>query len=297
MNAQWIYVYDPPATMAGLMASYLSRANIVYHEHDPFSPSHPGLFRKTMLRIRDLLARRAKVCVLPNVHRARTFEAHTSAPNVVTVLNCPLRAEADATPSNKQRPRPRPLSLIYVGTIVPERLPLSLLRALGLLHGRVRLDVLGYEPEGAVGYGQQLKRVAADLEVSSVFSVWGPTPADQTKRMVLGADVGVSVVPTDSDDASLATMAGASNKTFEYLAAGVAVLVPDEPEWRSMFVDPGYGRACDPADPVSIADALELFAARPNETQAMGEAGRQKVLSEWNYETQFASVVDMMEAL
>ena len=53
-------------------------------------------------------------------------------------------------------------------------------------------------------------------------------------------------------------MAGASNKPFDYMAAGLALLVSDQPDWRAMFVEPGYARACDPTDPSSIATSLAI---------------------------------------
>jgi glycosyltransferase involved in cell wall biosynthesis len=86
-------------------------------------------------------------------------------------------------------------------------------------------------------------------------------------------------------------MAGASNKPFDYLAQGLAVLVSDLSEWRELYVEPGYGLACDPRDPDGIAGAIRSLIASPERLRAMGEAGRQRVLDEWNYERQFAPVL------
>ena len=46
-------------------------------------------------------------------------------------------------------------------------------------------------------------------------------------------------MPLTSDDVNLRTMAGASNKPFDYLARGLALLVSDLAEWKALFVDPG----------------------------------------------------------
>ena len=35
---------------------------------------------------------------------------------------------------------------------------------------------------------------------------------------------------------------------FDYMAAGLALLVSDLADWREMFVARGFARACDPAD-------------------------------------------------
>ena len=78
------------------------------------------------------------------------------------------------------------------------------------------------------------------------------------------------------------------------MACGLALLVSDLQPWRKMYVEPGYGIACDPGSAVSIAKALQYFLEHPLETSAMGERGRQKILSEWNYEKQFEPVLKIL---
>jgi glycosyltransferase involved in cell wall biosynthesis len=57
-----------------------------------------------------------------------------------------------------------------------------------------------------------------------------------------------------------------------------------------MYVDPGYGLACDPEEPESIAQALNWFLEHPEKMRNMGEKGRKRILEEWNYESQFDPV-------
>jgi glycosyltransferase involved in cell wall biosynthesis len=99
-------------------------------------------------------------------------------------------------------------------------------------------------------------------------------------------------MPTDSQDPNLQFMVGASNKPFDYLACGLALLVSDLPSWRQLYVDASYGLVCDPDDPASIAAALLWFLEHPDDQRAMGERGRQRVATEWNYEHQFAPVLE-----
>ena len=91
-------------------------------------------------------------------------------------------------------------------------------------------------------------------------------------------------------------MAGASNKPFDYMAAGLALLVSDLPDWTRMFVEPGFGLACDPADADSISSALGWFIDHPEERRAMAARGRDKIETEWNYDTQFRAVLKFLES-
>jgi glycosyltransferase involved in cell wall biosynthesis len=89
-------------------------------------------------------------------------------------------------------------------------------------------------------------------------------------------------------------MIGASNKAFDYLACGLALMVLDLPDWCQMYVEPGYGLACNPNDPESIAAAVYWFLEHPDEMRQMGERGRQRIATEWNYQMQFAPVLQQM---
>src|SRR5690606_10664229 len=104
-------------------------------------------------------------------------------------------------------------------------------------------------------------------------------------------DVGVSLLPLTSPSLSERTMLGASNKPFDYLASGLAVLVPDLSDWRRCFVEAGYGLACDPASVDSVTEAIARFDIDPLARQQMGERGRQRVEAEWNYDRGFEPVL------
>ena len=102
-------------------------------------------------------------------------------------------------------------------------------------------------------------------------------------------------MPLQDGDVNMANMTGASNKPFDYLACGLALLVCARPDWERMFVQPGYGLACDPDDTDSIAAQLRWFLMHPVEIREMGERGRQQILKEWNYESQFTPVLRILQ--
>jgi glycosyltransferase involved in cell wall biosynthesis len=171
---------------------------------------------------------------------------------------------------------------------------MTVVHALKQLPDGVRLTVIGYETIGHIGYIQSFLTTAEEGGVGDRVAYAGTFPLRQQALEALRrADVGLALM-SKTDDFNEATMAGASNKAFDYLACGVAVLVADVDDWRRLYVDPGYGLASDTEDPNSIALTLRWFLEHPSATQAMGEAGRQRIASEWNYEQQFAPVLRNM---
>ena len=110
------------------------------------------------------------------------------------------------------------------------------------------------------------------------------------------SDIGLMFVPLQSGDINMRAMVGASNKAFDYLACGLALVVSDLPAWNDLYVNNGYGVACRADDAVSVERVLRKLIDDPAQLRAMGERGRQRIAQEWNYETQFAKVLDRMNA-
>jgi glycosyltransferase involved in cell wall biosynthesis len=92
-------------------------------------------------------------------------------------------------------------------------------------------------------------------------------------------------------------MIGASNKPFDYMAAGLALLVSDLPEWREMFVNRGYGRACDPHDKAAILEALSWYLQHPEEREVIGKRNQAAISNELNYELGFKPIVEGLNML
>jgi len=110
------------------------------------------------------------------------------------------------------------------------------------------------------------------------------------RKMMEGMHVGWIAYINPRNDLNLLHLAGASNKAFDYLSASLPLIVPDAPEWVSMFVRRGVARECDAGDPESIAMALRWFYESPALAAKMGKQGCELIETEWNYERQFAEV-------
>jgi glycosyltransferase involved in cell wall biosynthesis len=277
-----VYASDPLGAGPGLLAARLTGARLVYHEHDTPNPNalHPWL-----ARLRRAATRRAAAVIFPNEARARIARNELGFPDdrLHVVWNMPRRAEL---PSCENRPD-EPLLLYYHGGISPVRLPEAVVEAVRQFGGRARLSIAGYEAPGAPGYVAHLLRYGRPGPDSPVRYLGQFPQRSSLLGAAARAHVGVAVVPAQTDDLNLRHMAGASNKAFDYMAACLALIVSDLPDWRRMFVAPGYGRCCDPADLASVKAALGWFIDHPESRAEMGARGRARIAADWNYDTAF----------
>lgn len=290
----WIYASDPLVCPAALLLSWLPRLKVIYHEHDtPPHSANETLFMRFNFAARKQLARRAALCILPNEERAAQFSHELTSAPTRCVWNCPRLDEV--APTASQRADDETLWVLYQGSIVPERLPLSILDALQMLPACVKLRVIGYETLGHRGYVGELQAKAVELGVEKRVEFLGGMPRAELFEWCRKSDVGMAFMPRRSDDINMKFMIGASNKVFDYLACGLALMVADLPEWREEYVETGYALSCRLEQPESIANTVGEFLEDREKMRAMGERGRQKIISDWNYERQFAPVLERMK--
>jgi glycosyltransferase involved in cell wall biosynthesis len=290
---QWVYASDPRSTPAALLAAFAG-IRVIYHEHD--SPSGAGTSRRGRLVrwCRRHVAQHARSCVLPNEERARAFKREMRPPRaVLCVWNCPSRAEVDPPRRGGVN---SPVWLLYHGSIVPSRLPVSVLDALALLPRSVRLRIVGYETLPHRDYPRRLRSRAEQLKLDDRVEIVGSVARrDELLEWCRRSDIGLALLPLTTQELNEQTMAGASNKPFEYLAFSMPIVIPDRPEWREIFEAAGTAVVCDPSAPASIAAAIQHLLDDPDVMRDMGERGRQRVLEEWNYEKMFAPVSMLIE--
>jgi len=287
---RWIYASDVLSTPVALLLKTVFGKQVVYHEHDAYDPGQATAFMRLCLAACRSLSRVSDLNVLPSDGRVEHFRRQNAVPQekCARVWNCPSLAEVRQSRAGTDREDVR---VLFQGSIVPARLPFAVLHAMTKVPEHVTLRLIGYDTIGSPGYIGRLKEEAHRLNLAARVEFLGAI-SRHADLLALSdvCDIGLALMPLETDDVNMRSMAGASNKAFEYLGCGMPMLVSDRPEWRAMFVDPGYARSCDPEDADSIADALRWYLRNPARAREMGENGRQRVLSEWNYERQFAPV-------
>ena len=92
-------------------------------------------------------------------------------------------------------------------------------------------------------------------------------------------------------------MVGASNKPFDYLACGLPLLTNATSEWRDFYGSRGVSIECDPDHPEAIAKAIQSLRENSQARMDMARRGVALIRRDWNYEAQFAKVLDTIDAL
>lgn len=80
-------------------------------------------------------------------------------------------------------------------------------------------------------------------------------------------------------------------KLFEYMAAGLPVIVSDFPLWRQIVEEAGCGLLVDPLDVEAVTEAMRWILDHPAQAEQMGQRGRQAVISTYNWEREAEKLV------
>lgn len=284
-----VYASDPLGALPGLVASRISRARLIYHEHD--SPN-PGALDPRVMRFRAIAAKAGCAVIFPNEARARIAQEQIGFRDeqLHIVWNLPRLSELPRLDQAYNAD----FGLYYHGNITPKLLPERIVEALEKSSTRITLRIVGYEGPGARGYAERLvargKRCGGNL-----VEYLGPCSRDRLITLAAQAAVGLALFPKHSEDVNLRFLTGASNKVFDYMAAGLALLLPETADWQREFIAPGYGLPCDSDSLASIASQVEWLASHPHQRRSMGAKARAKIESDWNYETAFAPVLEQLE--
>lgn len=86
-------------------------------------------------------------------------------------------------------------------------------------------------------------------------------------------------------------------KLFEYMAAGLPVIVSDFPIWREIVLESKCGFVVDPFDQEAVINAMTFIFDHPDEAEKMGNAGRKAVQEYYNWQSEAVRLVDFCETL
>jgi glycosyltransferase involved in cell wall biosynthesis len=211
-------------------------------------------------KFRGAVSRSADLCILPNEKRLQEFVQKTGrTKSTELVWNVPSVEEV--RPEKRPGKSAGPLRLFYGGSLSRERLPWAVLQVILGFGGTVRLDLVGYPNYDDRDYPEAIR--AADAG-KGTLTYHGTLPQrSDLFRIMEQCEAALCLMPMRSRYSGMEQMVGASNKPFDAMARGLAVVISDLPAWTSMYLEEGKDEAGAGGDPgCRIPDAGEKSNAK-----------------------------------
>lgn len=277
VDADYYQAHDLYSVLAALMVGRIRRRRVVYDAHELVSEQgNPRSLRNAIeRRLERWLIPHADALVVPSASRARVYvERYKPRHTPTVILNCPPLT--DAQRSNLLRDRlglPRSMRIVlYHGTFMAGRALEELVKSVEYYRPGTVLVLMGEQNE----YYQNVLRPLCESDNlrGRVFSIPFVDP-DKVMDYVTCADLGIVTYK----NINLNNYLCAPTKLYEYLMVGVPVVVSAFPDMLELLDRFPVGRACDPEDPKSIANAvngwLEYVATHHSQvTEALERARR-----------------------
>ncbi len=203
-------------------------------------------------------------------------------PRTTSISNFPILGELDSDMPWSEKAR----EVCYVGSIASIRGIKEMTHAMALCQTDVRLNLVGGFAESG------LEAAVQSYPGWSRVSPWGVQDRAGVRRALQQSVAGlVTLHPVINYLDALPI------KMFEYMAAGIPVVVSDFPLWAGIVKDAQCGVCVDPLDPAAIAAAIDELVTYPEHARRMGENGRLAVEKKYNWGTEEQKLLELYQGL
>ena len=179
-------------------------------------------------------------------------------------------------------------TVIYAGCINRSRCILEMTLAMGHLP-----ESLGAKLLLAGEFDTKADRVeASSLSGWNRVEELGFVDRPTISRLMSSARLGLALYHPDPN-----YLHASSHKMFEYMAAGIPLIVSNFPSWREIVEENGCGLVVDPLDPRAIANAIEYILTHPAAATEMGRNARLAVEKYYNWDREARELLDLYSRL
>lgn len=274
------HLHDPELLPYGVKL-YKMGKHVIYDSHENYPEQIrqksylPSLLRNAIAGIyrcyETSCVRRFDAVVFPcTMLGTNIFEGR--AKKTVFIDNMPLLEELDITTPNSKRETEDRNTVVHVGALTYARGITHLMKA--VFHAGGKLVLAGtFSP---VAYHDRLKGMAEYACVEYVGQLGRKQIVDVLQRASIGAATLLKVGQYGASD-NLPT------KVLEYMGVGLPVIVTDYPYARIVMEKHQCGICVEPDNIQQITDAVRYLMDHPGVARAMGQNGREAVLTEYNW--------------
>ncbi len=296
-SATVVHLHDPELLFVGLVLRFFG-IHVIYDVHEDVYEDImnkdwiPVLLRPIIANIylffQKLSDRQLSAIVTATPTIAKRFRNH----QLVVVRNYPtLDAFSNNGDDFSVRKMERPVRLIYVGTLNRSRGVLQIIRALHHLPKEFdyKLDIVGSFAEGKV-FEEQIHETAASESGHITFH--GRLEFPKVLKLMSQAHLGlVCTLPTTND------LAGIPLKLFEYMAAGLGVVISDFPNWHTYTENYPPHEFVEPNIPEDIARGIEALVGRWSSYDTMWTQARADAMSSYNWSGEGLKLTNLYNSL
>jgi glycosyltransferase involved in cell wall biosynthesis len=292
MRADVYEAHDLPALLPTLLAARLRGKPLIYRANELFSETHAQVrFAGFWRGLERLLVPRCDEVVTPEEHRSRIYRNEYGAKKEpLTVRNCPpYQPPLESTRLRDELQR-RGVAFstiaLYQGLVDSMRCIEELAEATRSFGEGVVLVVLG---KGFGSWSDPQARLSGYDRL-----LWLPrVPHHELARYTASADMGILLYRNNCRNNYYC----APNKLFEYMMMGLPVIAPSFPGIVPIVEGGNVGLCVDPARPEQIAAAVNELARAPEARRQMKENGLRLTRERYNWETEFAPLLERYRAL
>jgi glycosyltransferase involved in cell wall biosynthesis len=278
-KADVYHFHDPELAGVGLVLRALG-ARVVFDVHEDIPKDIidktwiAPAFRKPLAYVSAAVLRFLERRFSAIVAATPSIASGFISDRTVVVCNYPRLDEfAQIAPQTGSERDP---AAIYLGSITKQRCIEEMVRAMASPSiGRARMLLAGtFEDE-------ELEQSVRQIPGWERVQYEGQCSRAEVARLLSKASVGLLLFHAAANHEDCMP-----NKLFEYMAAGLPVIIADTMNCKSIIVDNDCGLVVDPRDVDAIAAAISYLVENPAIAAAMGERGKRLTLEQYQWSSE-----------
>jgi glycosyltransferase involved in cell wall biosynthesis len=287
-----IFGYD----LYGFIAAWIARkahpkARLIYHNFDLTDRKSADMTDRVLLALEQVGARSAERVIFPSEGRAQLFQSAARLKREPFIVrNCQrkctqLVATGEVGRLLEANGHAPARLVVRLGSIGPHHGIEATIRSMPMWKGDWGL-ILGGFP--IAGYMEKMQQIVHSLDLQSRVLFLPSIPYSLWNDCLGAAHLGVALY--EPSNVNHANMAGAGQKLYSYLSAGIPSIVPNLPDFADFARRHGGVRVAEPTDPCSVAEAVNAVLSEPETYSTYCLQAKHAFKSEFHYERQFEPV-------
>lgn len=287
-----VYANDLDTLTVSLIISKLSKAKLVFDSHELWLSGAKYLscssFRKKIWKfIHNHFIHKADEVIVTTESRAVYLQKKLLLEKINVIMNCPQFSPIknhdhfrDEFPIDKKTP-----ILLYQGSLIRKR------GIFTLVDVAESIDNVAVVFMGMGNDKMELQKYIKEKRIDNRIFIKDAVPADKVVEFVSSADVGFQIFKYTLNHYTVI-----SNKLFECIMAGIAVIGSNFPEIRKIITSNNIGLVVDPDDQEEIKKAIH-YIVDDEKRLADFKRNSRRIRENYTWEIEEKKLISIIEGL